>query len=53
MIIKAMMTKEDSIQALERFEEIIQAEPGTKESDEADALAAMIKEYEDENFSIT
>lgn len=33
--------------ALKRFEEIFQAAPDTKEGDEANMLALLIKDYED------
>jgi HTH-type transcriptional regulator/antitoxin HigA len=37
---------------LERFEEIFQAKAGSDESDEADVIALLIKEYEDKHFII-
>jgi len=42
----------DYTSTLERFETIFQAEPGTKESDEADVLALLIKDYEDRHCLI-
>lgn len=38
--------------ALERFEDIFQAKHGTKESDEADVLALLIKDYEEKHYVI-
>lgn len=38
--------------SLERFENIFQAAPGTPESDEADVLALLIKDYEEQHFII-
>ena len=37
---------------MQRFEEIIQAKPGTAESDEADVLSLLIKDYEDKHYVI-
>lgn len=50
MEFKKLKTKKDYHEALERFEEIFQAKTGTKESDEADVLALLIKDYEEEHF---
>ncbi|MDP4150246.1 MAG: transcriptional regulator [Bacteroidota bacterium] len=47
MALKILKTKKDYQQALERFEVIFQAKPGTPDSDEADVLALLIKTYED------
>ena len=52
MPIKILKTKKDYQQSLERFEEIFQAKPGTSESDEADVLALVIKDYEDKRYII-
>jgi len=35
---------------MERFEQIFQAKAGTKESDEADVLSLLIRDYEDVHF---
>jgi HTH-type transcriptional regulator/antitoxin HigA len=48
--LKILKTKKDYQHALSRFEAIFQAKPGSKESDEADVLALLIKEYEDRHF---
>ncbi len=50
MQLRKLKTKKDYNEALERFEEIFQAKAGTKESDEADVLALLVKDYEDEHF---
>ena len=50
MELKKIKTKKNYESALERFEEIFQAKNGTKESDEADVLALLIKDYEDTHF---
>jgi antitoxin component HigA of HigAB toxin-antitoxin module len=43
-------TENDYKAAFERFEEIFQAVPGTKESEEADVLALLLKDYEDRRY---
>lgn len=45
-------TKKQYHAALERFEEIFLAKPGTKESDEADVMALLISNYEEQHFVI-
>jgi HTH-type transcriptional regulator/antitoxin HigA len=50
MHFKKLKTKKDYHEALERFEEVFQAKSGTKESDEADVLSLLIKDYEEEHF---
>ncbi len=52
MQLKIIKTKKDYLHSLERFEEIFQAKTGTKESEEADVLALLIKEYEDKHYLI-
>lgn len=52
MELKIIRTKEDYAEALRRFEEVFNAELGTPESDEADVLALLIKDYEDKQFVI-
>lgn len=37
---------------MQRFEEIFSAKNGTKESDEADVLSLLIRDYEEKNFVI-
>ena len=52
MELKVITTKKEYHVALERFEEIFAAKSGTKESNEADVLALIIKEYEHKLFLI-
>ncbi|MFN5649631.1 MAG: type II toxin-antitoxin system HigA family antitoxin [Sphingobacteriales bacterium] len=52
MQLKIIKSKKDYRASLERFEEIFQAKTGTKESEEADVLALLIKTYEDKHFVI-
>ncbi len=52
MKFKKLKTKKDYHTALTRFEEIFQAKSGTAESDEADVLSLLLKEYEEKNFVI-
>lgn len=52
MKIKLIKTEEDYLQALKRFEKIFDAEPGTKEGDEAELLSYLIEKYEDEKYPI-
>jgi HTH-type transcriptional regulator/antitoxin HigA len=50
MKLKKVKTKADYLKALERFEHIFQSKAGTPESDEADVLSLIIKDYEDQHF---
>jgi HTH-type transcriptional regulator/antitoxin HigA len=52
MQLKILKTQKDYFRSLERFEEIFQAKNGSAESDEADILALLIKEYEDKHYVI-
>lgn len=52
MQLKIIKSNKDYQKALERFEELFQAKAGTKESDEADVLALLLKNYEDQHFII-
>jgi HTH-type transcriptional regulator/antitoxin HigA len=52
MPLKILKTKKDYQQSLERFEKIFQAKSGSAESDEADVLALLIKDYEDKHYVI-
>jgi HTH-type transcriptional regulator/antitoxin HigA len=52
MGLKILKSKKDYLKLLERFEEIFQAKPGSDESDEADVIALLIKEYEDKHYII-
>src|ERR1700744_3759532 len=52
MELKIIRKQADYEESLQRFEQIFQAKPGTPESDEADVLSLLIKEYEDKYFVI-
>ncbi len=52
MELKIIKTKKNYHASLERFEEIFSAKQGTKESDEADVLSLLIRDYEDKKFVI-
>ncbi len=52
MQLKMIRTKKDYQAALARFEKIFQAEAGTNESDEADVLSLLIKDYDDKHFKL-
>lgn len=52
MEIKKIKSQKQYWQMLSRFEEIFQAKPGTKDSDEADVLALLIKDYEEQRYII-
>ena len=52
MNLKIIKTKKNYRDALARFEKIFQAKTGTKDSEEADVLALLIKEYEDKNYVV-
>lgn len=52
MPIKILKSKKEYQQSLERFEKIFQAKAGSTESDEAEVLALLIKDYEDRHFVI-
>ena len=52
MALKIIRSKKDYDSALQRFEQVFQAKMGTPESDEADVLALLIKNYEDAQFPI-
>lgn len=52
MALKILKTKRDYQESLERFERIFQAKSGSVESDEADVLALLIKDYEDRHYVI-
>ena len=49
---KPIRTEEDHKEALERIDEIFDAEEGTPESDELDILVALVKSYEDKTVEI-
>lgn len=50
--LKKIKTRKDYIEAMALFEEVFLAKEGTKESDLADILSLIIKEYEDKHFVI-
>lgn len=52
MTLKLIRTKKDYTAALERLERVFQAKMGTPESDEADVLALLIKNYENTHYPI-
>lgn len=52
MQLKIIKTKKEYLNALKRFEMIFQSKTGTQESEEADVLALLIKEYEDKHYVI-
>lgn len=52
MLLRIIKSKKDYQKSLERFEDIFQAKAGTSESDEADVLALLIKDYEEKHFII-
>lgn len=52
MPLKILKTKREYQKSLERFEVLFQAKAGTPESDEADVLALLIKDYEDRHYII-
>jgi HTH-type transcriptional regulator/antitoxin HigA len=52
MPLKILKTKKEYLESLERFENIFQAKAGTPESDEADVLSLLIKDYEERHYII-
>jgi len=52
MDLKKIKSKKQYLVALERFEDIFQANANTPESDEADVLALLIKDYEEQHYVI-
>lgn len=52
MRLKPIRTEDDYNQALERLEQIFDAELGTKEGDELEILGILIDKYENEFFPI-
>jgi HTH-type transcriptional regulator/antitoxin HigA len=52
MELKIIKTKNDYHQAMARFEEVFSAEEGSPESNEADILSLIIKDYEVKYFKI-
>lgn len=51
-VFKKIKTQKDYQAAMTRFEKVFHAKAGTKEGDEADVLALLIKDYEDRHFVI-
>jgi HTH-type transcriptional regulator/antitoxin HigA len=52
MKLRILKTKKDYQLALARFEEVFHAKSPSGESDEADVLALLIREYEDQHYVI-
>jgi HTH-type transcriptional regulator/antitoxin HigA len=52
MKLKPIKTEKDYEAAMERLEDIFDANPGTKEGDELDILTMLIEKYEDEHYPI-
>lgn len=52
MNIKPIKTEKDYQEALNRLDELFDAKMGTTESDEADILALLIDNYENEHYPI-
>jgi HTH-type transcriptional regulator/antitoxin HigA len=50
--IKPIKTEADYDQALQRIEQLMDAEPDTPAFDELDVLATLVEAYEDRHFSI-
>lgn len=52
MKLKILKTKKEYHVAMERFEEIFNSKAGTPESDEADILSLLIRDYEEKHYVI-
>jgi HTH-type transcriptional regulator / antitoxin HigA len=52
MTIKPIKTEDDYDAALNRLENVFDAEPGTKKSDELEVLAVLIEAYEEKHWAI-
>ncbi|WP_430812941.1 MULTISPECIES: helix-turn-helix domain-containing protein [unclassified Carboxylicivirga] len=52
MNIRPIKTETDYQEALQRLDELFDAEIGTPESDEADVLALLVDNYENEHYAI-
>ena len=52
MQFKKIRNKKEYLLSIERFEEIFQAKKGSKESDDADILSMLIRDYEDTHYVI-
>lgn len=52
MNIKPIKTEKDYQEGLQRLDELFNAKTGTPESDEADILALLIDNYENEHYPI-
>lgn len=50
MTYKKIKTEQEYLEALERFEDIFQADDTTPEGDEADILALLIRDYEESTY---
>jgi len=52
MEIRLIKTQKDYQKALKQFEQVFDAKKGTKEADQAELLAILIENYEDEHYPI-
>jgi HTH-type transcriptional regulator/antitoxin HigA len=52
MDVRPIRTQRDHAAALRRIDELMDAEPGSVESDELDILATLVQVYEDRHFPI-
>ena len=52
MNLRLIKTEKEYNDALDRLEDIFDAEPGTPEGDELEVLALLIENYEDEHYPI-
>ena len=52
MRFKKISNKKEYLLSIDRFEKIFQAKKGSKESDDADVLSMLIKDYEDTHYVI-
>ena len=52
MTLKKIKNKTEYLRSIDRFEALFQAKRGSKESDEADVLSLIIKDYEDTHYVI-
>ena len=50
--LKSIRTEAEYSAAIERFETLLDTQPGQPEYDERDVLAVLIERYEDEHFPV-
>ncbi|TAN66027.1 MAG: hypothetical protein EPN17_14980 [Methylobacter sp.] len=53
MVIKPIRNDNELKDAFQRLETVFQAEPGTPEADEMEALVTLIEAYENKHYAIT